>query len=311
MRVSEKLPTPAFILTYMGIGMLTVFVLAILLSHSVGSPVLLWLASACLLSCVAVRQGYVILHSLHGKNYRLSSHPISPAQHPSITILVPCLNEQSSLSRTIPINVSATYPGILRFIYVVEPDSSDRTAELIESVAKMTPAVILHRKRMPASGHGHALDVGFSRTDADILGFMDADHTIDNDSLIAVGQYFSRYPDLHALRGKCIRTSTQGAVAQLLASEWDWYEATEIPFHEFVRGFTVLGGGHGFLRGTSVRVNNIRFGGALHDDIDLSLRLHQAGFPVCIVPNVQTKQEYPDTLINLFQQRRRWARGWW
>lgn len=103
---------------------------------------------------------------------------------PSLTIVIPALNEEGEIGHTISrclesrkeICETAQLGGIQ--VIIVSDGSTDRTADIAQAFANNNPqvtAIIFEKNR----GYGAAIKEGFRVGDGDLLGFLDADGTCD------------------------------------------------------------------------------------------------------------------------------------
>jgi hypothetical protein len=98
-----------------------------------------------------------------------------------LLIAVPALNEEASIQQTIERCLLARKEIIDRSpitqveITVVSDGSTDRTVELAERFTDQITLIVFRRNR----GYGAAIKEAWSRSDAELLGFLDADGTCD------------------------------------------------------------------------------------------------------------------------------------
>ena len=98
-----------------------------------------------------------------------------------LVIAVPAYNEETSIDSTIRRCLEAKERIALRWpvseveITVVSDGSADRTVELARRYEGLINLIVFEHNR----GYGAAIKEGWSRSDADLLGFMDADGTCD------------------------------------------------------------------------------------------------------------------------------------
>jgi cellulose synthase/poly-beta-1,6-N-acetylglucosamine synthase-like glycosyltransferase len=75
-------------------------------------------------------------------------------------------------------------------------------------------------------------------------------------------------------------------------------------------GFSFFGGSLGFFRRDLFNTVGPFNGNVLTEDIDISARIHQAGYDICVDPSIVSWEEAPPTLTGWWRQRKRWCRGW-
>ena len=98
-----------------------------------------------------------------------------------LLIAIPALNEEESIASIIERSLAARDHIIANSpvdevtITVVSDGSTDRTVELAERYTDRIHLIVFERNR----GYGAAIKEAWSRSDADVLGFLDADGTCD------------------------------------------------------------------------------------------------------------------------------------
>jgi cellulose synthase/poly-beta-1,6-N-acetylglucosamine synthase-like glycosyltransferase len=232
---------------------------------------------------------------------------------PSITFVIPCLNELGVLKHTVPFLGSLRYHGKLFFCYIVEAASTDDSMSYLNRFSGTDERFIVIAKRSPPSGRGCAVKYGLSRIPkTEIVAFLDADHTIDQCSLNKVASVFSNISRPIALQGRCLsRNRRSTLLANALVVERQWLEPIELVANPAIGGICYYGSGQGFL--SRVIFDDLGYAideNMILDDIDLSCRLMLDGISVRCSLDVSTLSLQPEYLDDFLDQRIRWIRGW-
>jgi len=101
--------------------------------------------------------------------------PPAPEQRPSVTVCVPCKNEEDNiegLARRIPDIGSATE------IVFVDDCSTDGTADAVRKQIELHPEKSIRLVSGPGQGKGAACRAGFAEARHDVLMILDADMTV-------------------------------------------------------------------------------------------------------------------------------------
>src|SRR5262249_44404775 len=103
---------------------------------------------------------------------------------PPVSVLVPARNEELVIEATLAALRDLRYPGSLEII-VVDDGSTDRTAAIVERVAREDPRVVLLRLPRQEQGRGksHALNAALPRVSAELIAVYDADNRPEPQSL--------------------------------------------------------------------------------------------------------------------------------
>jgi len=89
----------------------------------------------------------------------------------SITVIIPCLNEEQGVER-----VLRRMPGFVDQVIVVDNGSTDRTSD----VAHTLGATVI---REPIRGYGRAYKKGFASATSDLIVTLDGDHSYPPDAI--------------------------------------------------------------------------------------------------------------------------------
>jgi len=234
-------------------------------------------------------------------------------RRPSFAFLMPCLNELSSLKLTVPSMMALRYEGRIAFCYVCEGASTDGSIAYVRECSQKDPRVVLIEKATPPAGRGAAVKYGLDHAPpSDVVGFLDADHVVGQESLDELVRVFGQGDPPAAVQGVCATVETCATpLARLLTMEREWLERVELQANARVGGICVFGGGQGFF------VRNLfdegRFAideSMILDDIDVSCQMALAGTRVAFNPQIITWSRQPETVTRFMDQRLRWARGW-
>jgi glycosyltransferase involved in cell wall biosynthesis len=142
---------------------------------------------------------------------------------PSVEIVIPVYNEASSLARSVTrlhTFVAERFPHATR-ITIADNASTDATLEIALRLADSLDGV--GALRLDAKGRGRALRAAWSRSDADVLAYMDVDLSTDLDHLPAlVAPLLSGAADL-AIGSRLARGArvTRGAKRELISRSYN------------------------------------------------------------------------------------------
>jgi len=227
-----------------------------------------------------------------------------PRWYPSVTIIVPCFNEEYTISKTIRSLLALDYPKNKLKIVIVDDGSTDGSWNSIRRFKK-NPHIELHRKKN--GGKYTALNVGLERTTSELVGCLDADSFVDSQALKKIVIYFENKtvmavtPAIKVYESKNIIQLMQKAEYNLsifirrVFSYMDSLFITPGPFSIYRKAvFTNLGG----------------YKKAYYtEDLEIALRMQSNHYKI---ENAHTATVYtatPKTLRELYAQRLRWTFG--
>jgi hypothetical protein len=105
----------------------------------------------------------------HNGHRRLKPVSNEPSAHPTVSLIIPTLNEADNLRHVLP-----TLPAVVDELVIVDGGSTDGTVDVVRQLRP--DAVIVHDTR---PGKGVALQSGFEAARGEILVMMDADGSMD------------------------------------------------------------------------------------------------------------------------------------
>ena len=112
-----------------------------------------------------------------------SSAAAETANARSLTIFFPAFNEEAIIERTVRGALIAAQRNVADFeVIVIDDGSADKTAQVVESVAKTDARVRLVRHSVNR-GYGAALRSGFAAATKDVVFYSDADGQFDLNEL--------------------------------------------------------------------------------------------------------------------------------
>lgn len=246
----------------------------------------------------------------------------------AFVIFVAALNEEAVIGATIESLLSLDHD---RYVICIGDDgSTDRTAEILDRYASEERLVVVHRTpprvqlgksdvlndcfkmtmRMLASDHPV---LGGADLATVVVGIVDADGRLDNDTLRAVAPYFSDQSVASVQIGVRIGNADANLLTRLQDMEF-------VGFSAFVQrardrlGSSGLGGNGQFTRLSALACLEEARGRpwelhALTEDLELGLALICRGWRTRYCPTVFVAQQGLPGWRSLFRQRTRWIQG--
>lgn len=233
-----------------------------------------------------------------------TSVPTGSDHTPSVAIVVPCFNEENTIAGTLHSLLALHYPADKFGIIVVDDGSTDGTlaaARAFESDARI-------RVYSKENGGKHsAMNYALSKTNAELIGCLDADSIVASDALQYVAPIFNDLriaavtPGIHVKEPKNILQHMQNVEYNLSV------------FNRFILASLgsafITPGPFSIFRTSIVR----ELGGWRHghstEDMEMALRMQAHGFLIANAPNAVVHTTTPRTIGKLYHQRVRWTYG--
>lgn len=248
----------------------------------------------------------------HGKrNHYKSSKPITPL----VAVVIPCWNEAEVIGNTIEHLLSMDYPRESLRLYIVDDASTDNTASIIEKKSKLYPQNIHYIKREKGGqGKAHTLNAGIKvileEDWAEAVLIIDADVLFEKTTLRKMTRHLAN-PDVGAVMAYIKEGSTSNTlINKFIAFEYICAQAASRRAQNVLGVTACLAGGAQLL----TKNNLIAIGGqidtsSLAEDTFTTFKTQLAGKKTIFEPYAIVWAEEPNSLVALWKQRLRWARG--
>ncbi len=224
---------------------------------------------------------------------------------PSVTIVVPCFNEQGTIIKTVESLLALDYPKHKLFVSIVDDGSTDDTWQYVEKFTGH-PQVSAYKKTN--GGKYTALNYGIERATTDLVGCLDADSFVSNDALRKIVKKFQDDPKTMAvapavkiwkpdniLRGIQYVEYIYGILIKKLFGLLEAIHVTPGPFSIFRKEvFKEIG--------LFKHAHNT-------EDMEIALRMHDNDKKIDNCHDAFVYTVGPDTFRKLHRQRLRWTYG--
>lgn len=233
---------------------------------------------------------------------KLSSRVLK--KYPSVSIIVPCWNEESTVSKTIHSLLNLDYPKDKLKIMVVDDGSTDNTWQVVQKF-KNNPRIELYTKEN--GGKYTALNFGLSKNNSDLVGCLDADSYVHKDALKKIVTYFEDKETMAV--APSIKLWEPKNFLQLLQKvEYGFGIFTRKMFH-YMKAIYITPGPFSIFRKSVFE----KLGGYEHahntEDIQIALRMQKNGMKIVHAHNAYVYTVPPKNVKKLLKQRVRWSYG--
>ncbi|WP_227485593.1 MULTISPECIES: glycosyltransferase [unclassified Acidithiobacillus] len=230
----------------------------------------------------------------------------TPSELPAVSILIAAYNEENAIEDTLKSILNQFYSGIMEII-VIDDGSTDKTTDIVEKITDPRIKLIKQKKNQ---GKASALNAGLAIASHGIIITVDADTFLYKDALkYIVGRYLGDPEGTAAVAGAiAVRNSRISWITRV--QEWDYFHGIAVVkrVQSLYQGTLVAQGAFSLYQRDLVK----EMGGwapCVGEDIVLSWGLLKQGYRIGYAENAIVFTNVPETYKQLFQQRRRWARG--
>ncbi len=252
-------------------------------------------------------QVLLLISFFEGKKKIKKEEHREPIHFPTVTVAVPCWNEEKTLAGTLDSLLKLDYPHDKLSIIVVDDGSRDNTLAIARAYEAKHQGVI--RVIAKENGGKHtAVNMALAESQSDLFGCLDADSFVAPKTLRTIVSYFEHdkevmavTPCIHVRHPKTFVQRIQaieylmGVFLRKAYGELDAIQVTPGPFSIFRKEvFERIGPYH--------KAHNT-------EDFEITLRMHREHLKIVNSHKALVYTVGPATAHGYFHQRLRWARG--
>lgn len=227
-----------------------------------------------------------------------------PSLLPSVTIIVPVYNEETTVTTTVFSLLKLDYPKDKLKIIIVNDGSTDGTDRIIKRFKNNRRVEIIQKRN---GGKYTALNVGIARTESEMVGCLDADSFVPPDTLKKIVPYFENEKTMAVTPAIKIHRP-DGFIRQVQSNEYNLGIFMKKCFSQ-LDSVTVTPGPFSIFRkevfdtlGPFKEAHNT-------EDLEIALRMQKNFYRIANAHNAVVYTVGPDSLRKLYRQRVRWLNG--
>lgn len=227
--------------------------------------------------------------------------------YPSVTIAVPCWNEERTLAKTLDSLLALDYPKDKLSVIVVDDGSTDSTLVIAKKYEAQYKNQILAITKINGGKHT-AVNLALSLAEGELFGCLDADSFVDKNALRIIASYFVNHKEAMAVT-PCIHIRSPKTIIQRIQAieyllgvflrksfgQLDAIQVTPGPFSIFKREIFAKIGNYKKAHNT--------------EDYEITLRMHKNHMKIMNSHKALVYTIGPATFRGYFYQRLRWSRG--
>jgi len=235
-------------------------------------------------------------------------------EYPMVTIMVPAHNESIVIRRTVLALLDFDYPEDRYEIIVVNDNSTDDSAEVLQVIQSKNPGrkliVINTDNILGGKGKSNALNIALSVSSGTVIAIYDADNTPEPNALRILVENLMGDDNLGAVVGK-FRTRNRNAsiLTRFVNIETLAYQCMNQAGRYYFFKLCTIPGTNYVIRRSLIDEMGGWDAKALSEDTEISFRLYRMGYYIRFMPLAVTWEQEPQLLGQWFKQRTRWAKG--
>jgi DNA-binding response OmpR family regulator/cellulose synthase/poly-beta-1,6-N-acetylglucosamine synthase-like glycosyltransferase len=215
-------------------------------------------------------------------------------------------NEAATIEATIEAFLRLDYPD-LQIILTYNSLRDMPIEKTFQEIARRDPRFFPLRVKVSTS-KAQNVNAALAHVEGKFVGVFDADHHPDPDSFKRAWRWLANGYDI--VQGHClVRNGDASWVARTVAVEFEAIYAVAHPGRSRLHHYGIFGGSNGFWKTDLLRETRMH-GFMLTEDIDSSFRVLESGHKIASDPYLVSRELAPTQLQALWNQRMRWAQGW-
>ncbi|WP_165481221.1 glycosyltransferase family 2 protein [Legionella jordanis] len=234
---------------------------------------------------------------------------------PRVAVIIPAWNEAMVLEHTIHILLQIDYPLSALRIYIIDDGSTDATADILQKKSQEYPEQVFYvRKEGGGMGKAHAVNYGLkivlNEDWAQAVLFIDADVSFKKDVLRRLVRHLAD-PEVGAVTGYIkVGNRNTNYITRSIGYEYIVSQSIARRAQNVLGVVACLAGGAQL----HTRENILALGGQINtttlaEDTYTTFATQTLGKKVLYEGNAFVYAEEPKTIIDVWKQRFRWARG--
>ncbi|MEK7817270.1 MAG: glycosyltransferase [Actinomycetota bacterium] len=226
-------------------------------------------------------------------------------EQPMVSVLIPAYFEERNIAGTVEHALELNYPNYE--VIVIDDGSRDRTWEEVRQFLG-NPGLRVIRKEQN-EGKAMAINDAIPAANGSIIVIIDADAKVHPDFLKYIVPHFVRLPRVAGITGNPRVTNTGSLIAKIQAVEFSSIIAILRRAQTVWGRILTVSGVVSAFRKSAVLDVGLFDPDMATEDIAMSWKLQKRFYDVRYEPRAMADMEVPDTVMGLWRQRRRWAKG--
>ncbi|MES2023719.1 MAG: glycosyltransferase family 2 protein [Patescibacteria group bacterium] len=225
-------------------------------------------------------------------------------EYPSITVMVPCYNEESTIAGTVESILALDYPKDKIFIKLIDDGSSDGTFSAMHKFSSVPNLEIIKKEN---GGKHTALNLGIENSSSDFVACLDADSSVHPQALKRMIPYFSD-PKVMAVSPSIIVREPDNIIRKAQKAEYDLSVYVK-KMLGLIGGIHVTPGPFSVYRREVFEKIGMYRKAHNTEDMEIAYRMQTNGLKIEQCHDAFAYTSAPSSVWKLYKQRLRWIYG--
>lgn len=229
---------------------------------------------------------------------------------PSVTVLLPCHNEELVVADLVAAVAGLDYPRDRFQAIFIDDKSSDATGEILQrEIARHQGLYVIRRGPETTGGKSGGLNAALAYATGQILIVFDGDHSPQPDAIRKIVAHFAE-PNVGAVQGRCIvENPFETRLSRLVAIDYLCGYLVNMVGRQAVFDLPAYGGANCAIRSDLLRSLGGWNEDSVTEDTDITLQALLRGWRVKFEPEAIDVEQGVTSVRRFWKQRYRWARG--
>ncbi len=227
-----------------------------------------------------------------------------PKRFPTMTVIIPCFNEEKTVAATIESVLALDYPQDKISFILIDDGSKDGTLAVLNSY-KHLPNVEVVTK--PNGGKHSAVNLGIDMTTTELVACLDADSFVTPETLRNMVPYFDD-PEIKAVVPSIKVHEPKNMLQSMQKNEYRWGVFLRRMLSSMGALYVTPGPFSTFRTSVFRELGNYKFA-HLTEDMEMAMRLQKHGYKFVNSHSAHVYTVTPPTIRRLMIQRVRWTYG--
>lgn len=235
---------------------------------------------------------------------RFLSNPHSGAISPSVTIIVPCFNEESTVTATVKSLLRLDYPKDKLSLILVDDGSTDGTYKSLLKFKEHPQVKVMQKEN---GGKHTAVNLALESVTTDLVGCLDADSFVSTDALKKIVPYFDDLETMAVTPSIKIH-EPHGVLQRIQKTEYSWSIFLRRMLSSLGALYVTPGPFSIFRTRVFREIGNYRHA-HLTEDMEMAMRMQKNHYKIVNSHGAHVYTVAPRKLAALVKQRVRWTYG--
>ena len=258
-------------------------------------------------SFISVYVQIFFLLTFFEKRRQIVHHPdnLELLSYPTVTIAVPCYNEQETIDKTVKSLLSLDYPKDKIKLFLIDDGSTDNSWNIIKGFENGVNVFAFKKEN---GGKHTALNLALGHTTSEFFGCLDSDSLVHPQALKRILKYFENDAMTMAVAPSIIVYNPNNIIQYAQKVEYDMSIYTK-KMLGFMGGIHVTPGPFSIFRKKVFDDLGIYRKAHNTEDQEIALRMQENGYKIDHCPDAYVYTNAPDSVAKLYRQRLRWIYG--